>query len=343
MQLNDFDYELPPELIAQRPLETRSSSRLLLLSRARQTITHHQFVELPAMLREGDLLVRNETKVLPARLQGSKQSGGQVEVLLLRQHDTENNIWRCMTRSSRALKPGTLIDFPAEMTGEVLEAVDDGQRMVRFSSPASFLETLEQVGHVPLPPYIRRDDQPFDKDRYQTVYASNPGAVAAPTAGLHFTEETFADLTARHIEVCGVTLHVGPGTFLPVRSENLQAHRMHAEAYDIPFQAAERINNARAEGRRIIALGTTVTRTLEHAVDANGLLQAGQGETDLFIKPGHSFRMVDALVTNFHLPKSTLLVLVSAFAGREFILRAYRTAVAQSYRFFSYGDCMLIE
>ena len=343
MQLNDFDYELPPELIAQRPLETRSSSRLLLLSRARQTITHHQFVELPAMLREGDLLVRNETKVLPARLLGSKQSGGQVEVLLLRQHDTENNIWRCMTRSSRALKPGTLIDFPAEMTGEVVEAVDGGQRMVRFSSPASFLETLEQVGHVPLPPYIRRDDQPFDKDRYQTVYASNPGAVAAPTAGLHFTEETFADLTARHIEVCGVTLHVGPGTFLPVRSENLQAHRMHAEAYDIPLQAAERINNARAEGRRIIALGTTVTRTLEHAVDANGLLQAGQGETDLFIKPGHSFRMVDALVTNFHLPKSTLLVLVSAFAGREFILRAYRTAVAQSYRFFSYGDCMLIE
>jgi len=343
MQLNDFDYELPPELIAQRPLETRSSSRLLLLSRARQTITHHQFVELPAMLREGDLLVRNETKVLPARLLGSKQSGGQVEVLLLRQHDTENNIWRCMTRSSRALKPGTLIDFPAEMTGEVVEAVDGGQRMVRFSSPASFLETLEQVGHVPLPPYIRRDDQPFDKDRYQTVYASNPGAVAAPTAGLHFTEETFADLTARDIEVCGVTLHVGPGTFLPVRSENLQAHRMHAEAYDIPFQAAERINNARAEGRRIIALGTTVTRTLEHAVDANGLLQAGQGETDLFIKPGHSFRMVDALVTNFHLPKSTLLVLVSAFAGREFILRAYRTAVAQSYRFFSYGDCMLIE
>ncbi|MGD9019824.1 MAG: tRNA preQ1(34) S-adenosylmethionine ribosyltransferase-isomerase QueA, partial [Desulfuromonadales bacterium] len=336
-------YELPPELIAQRPLETRSSSRLLLLSRARQTITHHQFVELPAMLREGDLLVRNETKVLPARLLGSKQSGGQVEVLLLRQHDTENNIWRCMTRSSRALKPGTLIDFPAEMTGEVVEAVDGGQRMVRFSSPASFLETLEQVGHVPLPPYIRRDDQPFDKDRYQTVYASNPGAVAAPTAGLHFTEETFADLTARDIEVCGVTLHVGPGTFLPVRSENLQAHRMHAEAYDIPFQAAERINNARAEGRRIIALGTTVTRTLEHAVDANGLLQAGQGETDLFIKPGHSFRMVDALVTNFHLPKSTLVVLVSAFAGREFILRAYRTAVAQSYRFFSYGDCMLIE
>ena len=343
MQLNDFDYELPPELIAQRPLDKRSSSRLLCLSRVRQTIGHHRFAELPAMLHEGDLLVRNETKVLPARLLGSKQSGGLVEILLLRQHDSANNIWRCMTRSSRALKAGTLLDFPAGITGEVVETVDDGQRMVRFSSPGSFLETLEQVGHVPLPPYIRRDDQPFDKDRYQTVYASNPGAVAAPTAGLHFSEETFADLSQRNIEVCGVTLHVGPGTFLPVRSENLQAHRMHAEAYDIPLQAAERINTARVEGRRIVALGTTVTRTLEHAVDARGLLQAGQGETNLFIKPGHQFRMVDALVTNFHLPKSTLLVLVSAFAGREFILRAYREAVQQAYRFFSYGDCMLIE
>lgn len=343
MQLNVFDYDLPPELIAQQPLDLRSSSRLLYLSRARQTIGHHQFAELPAMLREGDLLVRNETKVFPARLLGRKQSGGRVEVLLLRQHDSEQNIWRCMTRSSKALKAGALLDFPAEIAGEVVAAVDDGQCMVRFSSPGPFLETLEQVGHVPLPPYIRRDDQSFDKDRYQTVYASNPGAVAAPTAGLHFTDETFADLAERNIEVCGVTLHVGPGTFLPVRAENLEAHQMHAEAYDIPLQAAKCINSARAEGRRIVALGTTVTRTLEHAVDANGLLQAGQGETDLFIKPGHPFRMVDALVTNFHLPKSTLLVLVSAFAGREFILRAYREAVEQGYRFFSYGDCMLIE
>jgi len=343
MLLNDFDYELPPELIAQRPLDKRSASRLLYLSRGRQTIDHHQFAELPALLREGDLLVRNETKVFPARLLGRKQSGGQVEVLLLRQHDAEQNIWRCMTRSSRALKAGTLLGFPAEIAGEVVETVDDVQRMIRFTSPGPFLETLEQVGHVPLPPYIRRDDQPFDKERYQTVYASNPGAVAAPTAGLHFTEETFADLSKRNIGVCGVTLHVGAGTFLPVRSENLHAHQMHAEAYEVPLQAAERINSARAEGRRILALGTTVTRTLEHAVDANGLLKAGQGETNLFIKPGHQFRMVDGLVTNFHLPKSTLLVLVSAFAGREFILRAYREAVEQGYRFFSYGDCMLIE
>lgn len=343
MQLNDFDFDLPHDLIAQKPLDSRSASRLLHLSRATQAVAHHQFTELPAMLREGDLLVRNETRVLPARLLGSKQSGGQVEVLLLRQVDAENNSWRCMTRSSRPLKSGQTVAFPGGIIGEVIEAVDDGQRLVRFSSPGPFLEALERVGQVPLPPYIRRDNQPFDKDRYQTVYAKHAGAVAAPTAGLHFTAQTFADLAERNIEVCGVTLHVGPGTFLPVRTENLQEHRMHAEAYEIPVPTAHRINLARREGRRIVALGTTVTRTLEHAADADGLLHAGQGETDLFIKPGHLFRMVDVLVTNFHLPKSTLLVLVSAFAGREFVLRAYQEAVARGYRFFSYGDCMLIE
>jgi len=343
MQLNDFDFELPHELIAQRPLETRSASRLMHLSRSSQTVGHHQFVDLPAMLREGDLLVRNETRVLPARLLGNKQSGGQVEVLLLRQLDSEQNIWRCMTRSSRPLKVGAIVDFPAEIKGEVIEIVEDGQRLVGFSSPGSFLEALEQVGHMPLPPYIRRDDQPLDRERYQTVYANNPGAVAAPTAGLHFTEVTFAALAERNIDICGVTLHVGPGTFLPVRTDDLQEHQMHSEAYDIPLAAAERINNARVAGRRIIALGTTVARTLEHAVDDNGLLHAGQGETQLFIKPGHQFRIVDALLTNFHLPKSTLLVLVSAFAGRDFVLRAYREAVDKGYRFFSYGDCMLVE
>lgn len=343
MQLNDFDFDLPQELIAQRPLDSRSASRLLHLSRATQAIAHHQFAELPAMLREGDLLVRNETRVFPARLLGSKQSGGQVEVLLLRQVDAKNNTWRCMTRSSRPLKSGQSVDFPEGIAGEVIEDLDDGQRLVRFSSPGPFREVLERIGQVPLPPYIRRDNQPFDKDRYQTVYAKHAGAVAAPTAGLHFTAETFAELSARNIEVCGVTLHVGPGTFLPVRTENLLEHRMHAEAFDVPALAAERINRARREGRRIVALGTTVTRTLEHAVDADGLLHAGQGETDLFIKPGHRFRMVDVLVTNFHLPKSTLLVLVAAFAGRDFVIRAYREAVAKGYRFFSYGDCMLIE
>jgi len=343
MQLNDFDFELPPELIAQRPLEKRSASRLLLLSRNSQAVWHRQFDELPDLLREGDLLVRNETRVLPARLLGRKQSGGQVEVLLIRELDSEENVWRCMTRSSRPLKIGTIVDFPAGIIAEIIEVLEDGQRLVRFFSPGPFLDKLEQVGHMPLPPYIHRDDQLFDKARYQTVYANNPGAVAAPTAGLHFTDEIFAALSERSIEVCGVTLHVGPGTFLPVRSDNLHEHQMHSEAYDIPLTAAERINAARSEGRRIIALGTTVTRTLEHAVNDDGLLHAGRGETELFIKPGHQFRMVDAMITNFHLPKSTLLVLVSAFAGREFVLRAYRDAVARGYRFFSYGDCMLIE
>ena len=343
MLLNDFDFELPHELIAQRPLETRSSSRLLHLSRGSQAVWHRQFDELPDLLREGDLLVRNETRVLPARLLGSKQSGGQVEVLLLRELDAEKNVWRCMTRSSRPLKVGTLVDFPAEINGEIVEVIEDGQRLIRFCSSGPFHEKLEQVGHMPLPPYIRRDDQPFDKDRYQTVYANNPGAVAAPTAGLHFTEEIFTALSERNIEVCGVTLHVGPGTFQPIRTDNLQEHQMHSEVYDIPLTAAERINTAHTEGRRIIALGTTVTRTLEHAVDEDGLLCAGQGETELFIKPGHRFRMVDAMITNFHLPKSTLLVLVSAFAGRDLVIRAYQEAVAKGYRFFSYGDCMLIE
>ncbi|MCK4508563.1 MAG: tRNA preQ1(34) S-adenosylmethionine ribosyltransferase-isomerase QueA, partial [Desulfuromonadales bacterium] len=318
-------------------------SRLLLLNREKEQIAHKHFDSLPELLREGDLLVRNETRVLPARLLGKKQSGGQVEALLIRQVDPLQNIWRCLTRSSKPVRVGALLEFPEEICGEVVAAEEDGQRLIRFNCPGEFFAVLERAGHMPLPPYIRREDHDFDKDRYQTVFANNPGAVAAPTAGLHFTEETFAALADRNIDVCGITLHVGPGTFLPVRTENLREHRMHSEVYEIPQSTAEQINAARADGRRIVALGTTVTRTLEHAVDGQGLLQAGQGETDLFILPGFRFRMVDALITNFHLPKSTLLVLVSAFAGRDFILQAYREAVDHSYRFFSYGDCMLIE
>lgn len=343
MFLSEYDFPLPQELIAQQPLEERSSSRLLQLNRQNKTISHQQFRSLPQLLREGDLLVRNETRVIPARLLGQKSSGGQVEILLVRQRDPALNVWRCMTRSSKPLKVGARIDFSAEISSEILAVEDDGHRLVRFFCSGDFFAALEQTGHIPLPPYIRRDDRPQDRDRYQTVYASNPGAVAAPTAGLHFNVATFAALAARNIEVCGITLHVGPGTFLPVRTENLKNHQMHSEAYVIPQSSAERINSARAEGRRIVALGTTVTRTLEHAVDEHGLLQAGQGETDLFITPGFRFRMVDALITNFHLPKSTLLVLVSSFAGKDFVLEAYRQAVAQGYRFFSYGDCMLIE
>ncbi len=343
MLLTEFDYDLPQELIAQQPLDDRSASRLLLLSRASELVVHKQFSSLPELLREGDLLVRNDTRVLPARLLGTKQSGGQVEVLLTRQCDPVQNIWRCMTRSSKPVRIGSQLEFPEGLCGEVLGAESDGQRLVRFTCPGNFLQVLERVGHMPLPPYIRREDRDLDKDRYQTVFARNLGAVAAPTAGLHFSEETFAALAERNIDVCGITLHVGPGTFLPVRTENLSEHSMHSEVYEIPQVTAECINTARAAGRRIVALGTTVTRTLEHAVDDQGLLQAGQGETALFIMPGFNFRMVDALITNFHLPKSTLLVLVSAFAGRDFILKAYREAVDHGYRFFSYGDCMLIE
>ncbi len=343
MQLTEFDFELPQNLIAQNPLGERSASRLLLLNRVNEQISHQQFSSLSGLLREGDLLVRNETRVIPARLLGRKESGGQVEVLLVRQLDAAQNLWRCMTRSSKPMRIGTLLEFSQEINGEVVDVEEDGQRQVQFTCTGDFLEVLERVGHMPLPPYIRREDHDADKDRYQTVFANNPGAVAAPTAGLHFTEETFAALAKRKIDVCGVTLHVGPGTFLPVRTENLHEHRMHSEVYEIPVTSAEQINQARAEGRRIIALGTTVTRTLEHAVDDNGLLQAGQGETDLFIMPGFKFCIVDALITNFHLPKSTLLVLVSAFAGRDFVLHAYREAVEHGYRFFSYGDCMLIE
>lgn len=343
MYLTEFDFDLPQGLIAQYPLSDRSASRLLLLNRANEQIAHQQFTALPGLLREGDLLVRNETRVLPARLLGKKESGGQVEVLLVRQLDATRNLWRCMTRSSKPVRVGSLLEFPQGIRGEVTDAEDDGQRLIRFTCSDDFMETLERAGHMPLPPYIRREDHDLDKDRYQTVFANNPGAVAAPTAGLHFTEETFAALAERKIEVCGVTLHVGPGTFLPVRTENLSEHRMHSEAYEIPEETAEQVNKARAEGRRIVALGTTVTRTLEHAVDDRGLLQAGQGETDLFIMPGFQFRMVDALITNFHLPKSTLLVLVSAFAGQDFVLQAYREAVEHGYRFFSYGDCMLID
>jgi S-adenosylmethionine:tRNA ribosyltransferase-isomerase len=343
MHLSEFDFPLPQALIAQQPLGERSASRLLWLDRSSGQIAHQQFARLPQLLRAGDLLVRNETRVLPARLLGRKASGGQLELLLVRQIDPAQNIWRCMTRSSKPLRVGSLMDFSEGLRGEVLEQEDDGQRLVRFSCAGAFHEVLERVGHMPLPPYIRREDHDQDKDRYQTVFASNPGAVAAPTAGLHFTAGTFSELAECGIDVCGITLHVGPGTFLPVRTEQLHEHRMHSEAYEIPAATAERINAARAAGRRIVALGTTVTRTLEHAVHEDGRIYSGQGDTDLFIMPGFRFRMVDALITNFHLPKSTLLVLVSAFAGRDFVLEAYRQAIERGYRFFSYGDCMLIE
>lgn len=343
MKLSDFDFNLPEGLIAQEPLAERSASRLLHLNRAGQTIRHEQFAHLPQLLRQGDLLVRNDTRVLPARLLGSKSSGGRVELLLVREVDPLESIWSCMARSSKPLRAGSRLAFPAGLRAEVTAVEDDGLRLVRFACDGSFRDALEAAGHMPLPPYIRREDVQLDRERYQTVFASRPGAIAAPTAGLHFNDETFAALAKRGVDVCSVTLHVGPGTFQPPRTDNLLEHRMHAEVYDVPPETAALVNAAKASGRRIVALGTTVTRTLEHAVDDAGLLRAGEGETALFIRPGFRFRLVDALFTNFHLPKSTLLVLVAAFAGHDFILQAYREAVMHHYRFFSYGDCMLIE
>lgn len=342
MHLSDFDYSLPEELIAQAPLPDRSASRLLVLERSSGRIAHHLFSKLAGLLRAGDLLVRNETRVIPARLMGEKETGGQVEVLLVRQVEEEDNVWRCMTRSSKPVRRGMMIRFPGDMTGHVLREETDGCRIIRFECRGDFLDTLDCYGRMPLPPYIRREADAADHARYQTIFARQPGAVAAPTAGLHFDEGTFSALAARGVEICGLTLHVGLGTFLPVRSENLDEHRMHGEIYEIPPETSQQVNRARSEGRRVIALGTTSTRALEDAVDDDGLVRSGTGLAELFIRPGFRFRAVDGLITNFHLPKSTLLMLVSAFAGRDQVLAAYRQAIEQKYRFFSYGDCMLI-
>lgn len=342
MRLSSFDFELPPELIAQTPLAERAASRLMVVRRVTGAVEHHRFADLPGLLSAGDLLVRNETRVIPARLRGRKASGGRIELLLVERLPGEGETWRCMARSAKPARPGGRLFFAGGVEGEVVADLGDGWRTVRFTCGGGLLEQLESVGEMPLPPYIQRPPAAEDRERYQTVYAREPGAVAAPTAGLHFTEETFADLQARGIAVHGLTLHVGPGTFQPVRVDSLDDHRMHGERFSIPAATAAAVNAARAQGRRVVAVGTTSTRALESAADEDGSLRALSGETYLFIRPGYRFRVTDALVTNFHLPKSTLLVLVSAFAGRELILEAYRQAVAERYRFFSYGDCMLI-
>lgn len=342
MLLSDFDFDLPPQLIAQEPLAERTASRLLVLHRQTGRIEHARFADLADWLVPGDLLVRNETRVIPARLLGRKESGGRIELLLVERIAGDEQHWRCLARSAKPARPGNRLFFAEGIEGEVVADLGDGWRIVRFHSPGELLTQLETAGEVPLPPYIQRAPAAADRERYQTVYAGEPGAVAAPTAGLHFTAATFAELATRGVEVCGLTLHVGPGTFLPVRGERLDEHRMHSERFIIPPAAAAAVNRARSDGRRVVAVGTTSTRALESAVDAAGQLHPGSAETDLFIRPGYRFRATDALVTNFHLPKSTLLVLVAAFAGRDLILEAYRQAVSEKYRFFSYGDCMLI-
>ena len=362
MLVSDFNYFLPEELIAQEALSDRSASRLLYLSRKSGEMQDLIFRDFPERLRSSDLVVFNNTRVFPARLFGRRTGErsqpvsprnpaaksflkGQVEVLLTRQLSQEPNDWECLVRPGRKIGVGEHLFFgdPTELEAGVLERGRYGERRIRFSAVPDFFARLERLGHVPLPPYIRRADGAFDRERYQTVYARERGSVAAPTAGLHFTPEILARLHMRGIETAEITLHVGLGTFQPVRVEEVEEHTVHQEHYEISDIAAKQINTALAEGRRIVAIGTTTVRTLEHAAGNTGRVEAGSGEADLFIYPGFHFQIVGALLTNFHLPQSSLLMLVSAFAGREFVLHGYRHAVDSRYRFYSYGDCMFVE
>lgn len=342
MRLEDFDYELPPEQIAQYPLPARDDSRLMVLNRGPETVETGMFPDIVKHFRAGDLLVVNDTRVIPARLLGQKQSGGRIEVFLVRRLAEADETWACLTRCSKPPRPGSRLFLAGGIEGMVLAGGEAPYRHIRFSCAGDFHSALEQAGRIPLPPYIRREDDATDRIRYQTVFANRRGAVAAPTAGLHFTPEILEVLRRVGVEIQPLTLHVGLGTFLPVRVDDVRQHRLHGEDYYVPEATAAAVNRAKAERRRVFALGTTTTRTLEHAVNNAGLLVPGEGVSNLFIYPGYRFKIVDALITNFHLPCSTLLMLVSAFAGRDFTLAAYRKAVREGFRFFSYGDCMLI-
>jgi len=381
MLVSDFHYDLPPERIAQEPLADRAGSRLLHLNRLPGSWQDRSFREFPDLLRSDDLLVVNNTRVFPARLYGHRSGQraqrlsphnpaareflrGRIEVLLTRQMADDPNEWECLVRPGRKIGIGEKLYFsyppgdpvkddPPELEAEVRERGSFGERRIRFTPVADFFARVERVGHVPLPPYIDRDDRAADRERYQTVYAQAPGSmarsVAAPTAGLHFTPEILERIRGRGIEIAEITLHVGLGTFQPVRVEKVEDHKLHREWYEIPSEAAQAINRAKAEGRRVVAVGTTTVRTLEYAAEyaaeqtGGNRLEAGQGEADAFIYPGYRFRIVDALLTNFHLPQSTLLMLVCALGGKELVMGAYRHAVEARYRFYSYGDCMFVD
>jgi len=349
MKTADFDFHLPEGLIAQRPIARRDASRLLVLPRREGPPVHLAFRDLGSRLGEGDLLVLNDARVIPARLRGAKEgSGGRVELLLVDPLPPRDGraVWRCMAGSSKPMRAGGWIrlgEGAASLGASVIAVAEGGFIDVAFDeAPDSLLERIERIGEMPLPPYVRRDADELDRERYQTIYARVPGAVAAPTAGLHFTDEVFAELRARGVEVARVTLHVGPGTFLPVRAEDVEDHRMHAERYEVPPETADAVAAARARGGRVVAVGTTALRTLESATDAAGTLRSGAGVSELFVRPGYAFRAVDGLLTNFHLPRSTLVMLVAALAGRERLLAAYAEAVEREYRFYSYGDAMLV-
>lgn len=344
MQIGDFDYELPEAAIAQEPLAERDASRLLLLDRRGAGHAHHVFRELADLLSPGDLLVVNRTRVFPARLLGRRPTGGVAEVLLIRR--LAPDLWEALLRPGRRLRPGDRIELAAGafVCVESEAVAGDGRRRVRILGEGVDAATVpERLGHVPLPPYIRRPDRPDDRDRYQTTFARETGSVAAPTAGLHFTPGLLTTLRERGIELCEVVLHVGPGTFRPVTVDDVADHRVAPEPYLLPTEAAEAVERARGRGGRVVAVGTTSTRVLETAARPGGLVRPGSGETDLVIVPGFRFQVVDALITNFHLPRSSLLLLVSAFAGREAVLRAYGEALRAGYRFYSYGDAMLIR
>lgn len=340
MKRQDFYYDLPEELIAQDPLKDRSSSRLLVLDKESGAVSHHVFREIGDYLEKGDCLVINDTKVIPARLIGSKiGTNAKIEILLLKRK--ENNIWETLVKPGKKAKVGAKISFgDGLLVGEVIDVVEEGNRLVQFSFEGIFEEILDQLGQMPLPPYITH--QLEDKDRYNTVYAEHSGSAAAPTAGLHFTPELLEEIQKKGVDIARVTLHVGLGTFRPVKADEITDHHMHSEFYQIDEEAAEKINHAKANGHRVICVGTTSCRTIESAADENGHLKAQSGWTDIFIYPGYRFKILDCLITNFHLPESTLIMLVSALAGREHVLAAYEEAVKERYRFFSFGDAMMI-
>ncbi|MBQ9065434.1 MAG: tRNA preQ1(34) S-adenosylmethionine ribosyltransferase-isomerase QueA [Blautia sp.] len=341
MKTSDFYYDLPKELIAQDPLQDRSASRLMHLSITDGSIKHGKFTDILTYLNKGDCLVINDTKVIPARLYGNREkTGGVVEILLLKRMD--NDIWECLVKPGKKARTGDRIVFgDGILKGEITEVLEDGNRHIHFEYDGIFEEILDSLGEMPLPPYITHKLQ--DKNRYQTVYAVHEGSAAAPTAGLHFTKELLKQVEEKGVNIAHVTLHVGLGTFRPVKVDDVENHHMHSEYYVVEKEAADLINNTKRNGSRIIAVGTTSCRTLESAADEDGTIKAGSGWTDIFIYPGYRFKAIDALITNFHLPESTLLMLVSALAGKENIMNAYKEAVKEKYRFFSFGDAMIIE
>lgn len=340
MNKKDFYFDLPPELIAQDPLQDRSSSRLLVLDKETGEIEHKVFTDIVEYLHEGDCLVLNNTKVIPARLMGTKaETGAAIEVFLLKRR--ENDVWETLVKPGKKAKAGTIISFgDGLLTGQVVDVVDEGNRLIQFQYEGIFEEVLDRLGEMPLPPYITH--KLADKNRYQTVYARYEGSAAAPTAGLHFTEELLGKIQQKGVKLAYVTLHVGLGTFRPVKEENLLNHHMHSEFYQVTQEAADIINGTKQSGGRVVCVGTTSCRTVESAADVDGRVVAGSGDTEIFIYPGYQFRVLDSLITNFHLPESTLIMLVSALAGRENVLNAYRVAVQEHYRFFSFGDACFV-